>query len=148
WRSRASSSGQLTRVSQRSKTRARGLTRASCPRRVLGRFRLARVDPELEQPPQALARLRLLEPEADLDRSLGPGELQGVFAPTPAVAAEVALVLAERPQPLHVSHGTTGAGCHGEAVTLRWWRPRHACSPSTSRAIPRGRGTAGRGGRG
>ena len=57
-KSRDRSSGQRASVFQRSKTTARTATSGSCLRAALGRVGFARVEPELEQAPEALARPR------------------------------------------------------------------------------------------
>jgi organic hydroperoxide reductase OsmC/OhrA len=67
-----------------------------------GFVRLARVDPELEQPPEAFARLGLLVARVRVARQVVRHEPYRVVDSSPAVAAEVALVLGERPQTLHI----------------------------------------------
>src|SRR5207245_9191730 len=120
--SNASSSRHLASVCQRSKTTAR-VTGSSCPpkvprtrfrtKRVLRGFGLACVEAQLEQPPEPFARLGRLEAKIQLWSRPRREHSDRVVGPAPAVAAQVALVLGERPQALHDPHRRPGAGWHG-----------------------------------
>ena len=71
---------------------------------VSGCFGLSRVDPELEQTPKALARLRGIETRIASGVELVPGGRENpdaIVTATPAVATRVALGLAEWPHGTH-----------------------------------------------
>lgn len=65
-------------------------------------FGLARVQAQLEHSAKALAELGRVVARIGLpSRPGGTDHLDGLLTPAPAVAALVALGLAERPEPLH-----------------------------------------------